>query len=164
MSRFLLTQQQTNIVYIDLGQSSWPFLSLFLDSGALQVCILLVCELIICLVLPQKKRVTAGGVDKLGKELGNCTRQWTMNDETNTQALSTLSLLQVKEERQTTTEGRKKQRRGQTRRRQPFLPCSSAFDCTYITVSHRSQNPGRFATPVCIYANYYAHQSKCGHR
>ena len=32
----------------------------------------------------------------LGKELGNCTHQWTSNDDTNTEALSTLSLLQVK--------------------------------------------------------------------
>ena len=55
----------------------------------------------------------------LGKELENCTHQWTTNDNTNTQALSTLSLLQAKEERETTTEGTKKQRRGQTRRRQP---------------------------------------------
>ena len=47
----------------------------------------------------KKKRVTAGEVDKLGKELGNCTHQWKMNNDTNTQALSTLSLLQVKEER-----------------------------------------------------------------
>ena len=39
-------------------------------------------------------------------------------DDTSTQALSTLSLFQVKEERKTTREGRKKQRRGQTRRRQ----------------------------------------------
>ena len=38
--------------------------------------------------------------DKLGKELGNCTHQWKTNDDTNIQALSTLSLLQVKEERQ----------------------------------------------------------------
>ena len=53
-----------------------------------------------------------------GKEPGNCTHQWTTNDDTNTQALLTLSLLQVKEETQTTTEGRKKQRRGQRRRRQ----------------------------------------------
>ena len=66
----------------------------------------------------KKKRVTAGEVDKLGKELANCTHQWTTNDDRNTQALSTLSLLQVKEERKTTTEGRKKQRRGQMRRRQ----------------------------------------------
>ena len=50
-------------------------------------------------VIKKKKRVTAGEVDKLGKELGNCTHQWTTNDDTNTQALSTLSLLQVKEER-----------------------------------------------------------------
>ena len=42
-----------------------------------------------------------------------------MKDDENKQALSTLSLLQVKEERQTTTERRKKPRRGQTRRRQP---------------------------------------------
>ena len=42
----------------------------------------------------KKKRVTAGEVDKLGKELGNCTHQWTTNDDTNTQAL-----LQIKEER-----------------------------------------------------------------
>ena len=55
----------------------------------------------------------------LGKDQGNCAHQWTMNDDKNKQALSTLSLLQVKEERQTTTEGRKKQRRGQMRRRQP---------------------------------------------
>ena len=48
----------------------------------------------------KKKRVTAGEVDKLGKEPGNCTPQWKTNDDTNTQALSTLSLLQVKEERQ----------------------------------------------------------------
>ena len=47
----------------------------------------------------KKKRVTAGEVDKSGTELGNCTHQWTTNDDTNTQALSTLSLLQVKEER-----------------------------------------------------------------
>ena len=46
-----------------------------------------------------KKRVTAGEVDKFGKELGNCTYQWTTNDDTNTQALSALSLLQVKEKR-----------------------------------------------------------------
>ena len=39
----------------------------------------------------------------LGKELGNFTHQWTTNDDKNKQALSTLSLLQVKEERQTTT-------------------------------------------------------------
>ena len=57
------------------------------------------------LVAPsKKKRVTAGEVDKLGKELGNCTQQWKTNDDTNTQALSTLSLLQVKEERYTTDE------------------------------------------------------------
>ena len=49
--------------------------------------------------MKKKKRVTAGEVDKLGKELGNCTHQWTRNDDTNQQALSTLSLLQVKEER-----------------------------------------------------------------
>ncbi|XP_076463467.1 uncharacterized protein LOC143295732 [Babylonia areolata] len=36
ISRFLLTTPQTSIVHIDLGQSSWTFLSLFLDSGALQ--------------------------------------------------------------------------------------------------------------------------------
>ena len=46
----------------------------------------------------KKKRVTAGEVDKLGKEQGT-TNEWTTNDDTNTQALSTLSLLQVKEER-----------------------------------------------------------------
>ena len=40
----------------------------------------------------------------LGKDQGNCAHQWTMNDDKNKQALSTLSLLQVKEERQTTTE------------------------------------------------------------
>ena len=68
-------------------------------------------------VREKKKRVTAGEVDNLGKELGNCTHQWTTNDDTNTQALLTLSPLQVKEETQT-TEGRKKQRRGQRRRRQ----------------------------------------------
>ena len=34
-----------------------------------------------------------------GKELGNCTHQWTTNDDTNTQALSTLRLLRVKEEK-----------------------------------------------------------------
>ena len=45
------------------------------------------------------KRVTAGEVDNLGKELGNCTHQRKTNDDTNTPALSTLSLLQVKEER-----------------------------------------------------------------
>ena len=56
----------------------------------------------------EKKRVTAGEVDKLGKELGNCTHQWKTNNNTNTQELSILSLLQVKEERQTTTEGGKK--------------------------------------------------------
>ena len=61
--------------------------------------------------MSKKKRVTAGEVDTLAKELGNCTHQWTTNDDKNKQALSTLSLLQVKEERQTTTEGRKKQRR-----------------------------------------------------
>ena len=47
----------------------------------------------------KKKRVTAGEVDMLGKELGNFTHQWTTNDDKNKQALSTLSLLQVKEER-----------------------------------------------------------------
>ena len=47
----------------------------------------------------KKKRATAGEVDTLGKELGNCTHQWTTNDDTNKQALSTLSLLRVKEER-----------------------------------------------------------------
>lgn len=36
ISNFLLNKRQTNIVYIDLGQSSWMFLSLFLDSGAMQ--------------------------------------------------------------------------------------------------------------------------------
>ena len=50
-------------------------------------------------VVFKKKRVTAGEVDKLGKELENCTHQWTTNDDTDTQALSTVSLLQVKEER-----------------------------------------------------------------
>ena len=74
-----------------------------------------------CFVKVKKKQVTAVEVDKLGKELGNCTHQWTMNNDKNKQALSTLSLLQVKEERQTITEGRKNQRRGQTRRRQPNL-------------------------------------------
>ena len=63
----------------------------------------------------KKKRVTAGEVDKLGKERGKCTHQGTTNDDKNKQALSKLSLLQVKEERQTTTEGRKKQRRGERR-------------------------------------------------
>ena len=62
----------------------------------------------ICLARTKKKRVTAGEVDKLGKELGNCTHQWKTNNNTNTQELSILSLLQVKEERQTTTEGGKK--------------------------------------------------------
>ena len=47
----------------------------------------------------KKKRVTAGEVDKLAKELGNCTHQRKTNDDTNTQALPTLSLLRVKEER-----------------------------------------------------------------
>ena len=37
--------------------------------------------------------------DILGKELGNCTHQWTTYDDTDKQALSTLSLLQVKEEK-----------------------------------------------------------------
>ena len=46
-----------------------------------------------------KKGVTAGEVDKLGKELGSCTHQWTTNNDKNKQALSTPSLLQVKEER-----------------------------------------------------------------
>ena len=32
----------------------------------------------------KKKRVTAGEVDKLGKELGNCTHQRKTNDDTNT--------------------------------------------------------------------------------
>ena len=49
-------------------------------------------------------QVTAGEVDMLGKELGNSTHQWTTNGDKNKQALSTLRLLQVKEERQTTTE------------------------------------------------------------
>ena len=40
----------------------------------------------------KKKRVTAGEVDTWGKELGNCTHQWTTNDEKNKQALSTLSV------------------------------------------------------------------------
>ena len=47
----------------------------------------------------KKKRVTAGEVDKLGKDRGKCTHQGTTNDDKNKQALSTLSLLQVKEER-----------------------------------------------------------------
>ena len=46
-----------------------------------------------------KKRVTAGEVDESGKELGNCTHQWTTNDDKNKQELSTLTLLQAKEER-----------------------------------------------------------------
>ena len=54
----------------------------------------------------KKKRVTAGEVDKLGRELANCTHQWTTNNDTNTQALSTLSLLQVKKERQQQKEER----------------------------------------------------------
>ena len=44
----------------------------------------------------KKMRVTAGEVDKLGKELGNCSHQRKTNDDTNTLALSTLSPLQVK--------------------------------------------------------------------
>ena len=60
----------------------------------------------------KKKRVTAGEVDKLGKEQGT-TNEWTMNDDTNTQALSTLSLLQVKEERQ---QQKKERSRGEDRR------------------------------------------------
>ena len=40
----------------------------------------------------KKKRVTAGEVDTWGKELGNCTHQWTTNDEKNKQARSTLSV------------------------------------------------------------------------
>ena len=48
----------------------------------------------------KKKRVTAGEVDKLGKEVGNCTHQWTTNDDKNKQALSTLSLLQVKQQKE----------------------------------------------------------------
>ena len=40
----------------------------------------------------KKKRVTAGEVDKLGKELGNCTHQWTTNDDTkHTSAFDTKS-------------------------------------------------------------------------
>ena len=36
----------------------------------------------LCLALfSKKKRVTAGEVDKLGKELGKCTRQWTTDDD-----------------------------------------------------------------------------------
>ena len=54
------------------------------------------------------KRVTAGEVDKLGKELEHCTHQWTTNDDTNTQALSTLGLLQVKEERRRKKEAEKR--------------------------------------------------------
>ena len=42
---------------------------------------------------------SARGKGMLGKELGNYTHQWKTNDDTNTQALSTLSLLQVQEER-----------------------------------------------------------------
>ena len=57
----------------------------------------------------KKKRVTAGEVDKLGKELGNCIHQWTTNDDANKQALSTLSLLQVKEERQQKKEERSRE-------------------------------------------------------
>ena len=48
----------------------------------------------------KKKRVTVGEVDELGKEPGNCTHQWTTNDDTNKQALSTLSLLQVKQQKE----------------------------------------------------------------
>ena len=43
------------------------------------------------------------------KELGNCTHQWKTNDDTNTQALSTWSLLQVKEERQQRKEERSRE-------------------------------------------------------
>ena len=42
----------------------------------------------------------------LGKELENCTHEWTTNDDTDKQALSTLSLLQVKEQRQQQKEER----------------------------------------------------------
>ena len=48
----------------------------------------------------------AGEVDTLGKELGNCTHRWMTNDGKNKQALSTLSLLRVIEERQTTAKDR----------------------------------------------------------
>ena len=41
-------------------------------------------------IYTKKKRVTAGEVDKLGRELGKCTHQWTTNNDTNTQVLSTL--------------------------------------------------------------------------
>ena len=44
----------------------------------------------------------------LAKELANCTHQWTTNDDTNTQALSTLGLLQVKEERRRKKEAEKR--------------------------------------------------------
>ena len=53
--------------------------------------------------------------------LWKCTHQWTTNDDKNKQGLSTLSLLQVKEERKTATEGRKKQRREQTRRQPNWI-------------------------------------------
>ena len=36
----------------------------------------------------------------LGKELGNFTHQWTTNDDKNKQAVSTLSLLQVKQQKE----------------------------------------------------------------
>ena len=59
--------------------------------------------------MSKKKRVTAGEVDTLAKELGNCTHQWTTNDDKNKQALSTLSFLQVKEERQQQKEERSRE-------------------------------------------------------
>ena len=42
--------------------------------------------------ISNKKRVTAGEVDTWEKELGQCTHQWTTNDEKNKQAFSTLSV------------------------------------------------------------------------
>ena len=49
-----------------------------------------VCQIVLQIL--KKKQVTAGEVDKLGKELGNCTHQWMTNDEKNNQVLSTLSV------------------------------------------------------------------------
>ena len=72
------------------GTQSLRDSKVYRNSGA---CIQLKTKLFSTTVLTFKYVV------KIGKELGNCTHQRKTNNDTNTIALSTLSLLQVKEER-----------------------------------------------------------------
>ena len=54
----------------------------------------------------EQQREERWTVEELGKDLGNCTHQWTTNDDTNTQVLLILRLLQAKEEKQQQKEER----------------------------------------------------------